>query len=56
MIVVNAFMTVFTYLYGNYKDFLITTDSKTGAKEFQVYKSHVGLHTDSVWCSAVVLL
>ena len=34
-IVVNAFLTVFAYLYGNYKEFL-TPDFQTDGQKFQV--------------------
>lgn len=36
-IVVNAFMTIFAYLYGNYRDFL-KPDHQAEAKVFQVYR------------------
>ena len=38
-IVVDAFMTVFAYLYGNYKDFLMIADATTKTRIFRVCAS-----------------
>lgn len=49
-IVVNAFMTVFAYLYGNYREFLATTSFRTRTKKFQVMKCVCATHFRVLVC------